>query len=117
MREMKGINIALKIMKTKRNLFKNYMKVARELKVAFSEVLGEDVKVIVFGSVVRGDSTPLSDLDVLVVSRKADCVRYSDVVDAVEEKIGEMLGVEIHFVTPDVFEKWYRKFLDVFVEV
>ncbi len=114
---MNGTNLTYEITKLKKNLFKNYMEFARKLKVAFSEVLDDDVKVVVFGSVVRGDFTPLSDLDVLVISKKADDVRYGEVVEAVEDKIGKMIGVEIHLVTPEVFEKWYKGFLNAFVEI
>ena len=39
-------------------------------------------------------------------------------MERVEEKLGERLvGVEFHLVTPEVFEGWYRKFLDVCEEV
>ena len=30
---------------------------------------------------------------------------------------GSLLGIEIHLVAPEVFEKWYKKFLDVYEEV
>jgi len=78
--------------------------------------LGDKVKVVVFGSVVRGDYTPLSDLDILVISKKADKVRYGEVMERVEEKVGELIGVEVHLVTPEIFERWYKKFIDVYEE-
>lgn len=87
-----------------------------KLKKAFEEILGDEVKVVVFGSVVRGDYTPLSDLDILVISKKADKVRYGEVMEKVEEKVGELIGVEVHLVTPEIFEKWYKKFIDVYEE-
>ncbi|ADC65393.1 DNA polymerase beta domain protein region [Ferroglobus placidus DSM 10642] len=114
---MKGIDIALKIAEKKRKIFENYRELAVKLKKAFREVLeDDDVRVIVFGSVVRGDYSILSDLDVLVVSEKADKVRYGEVLEEVERIVGQLVGVEIHLVTPEVFEKWYRKFIDSYEE-
>ncbi len=113
---MRGVEIALEIAERKRKLFKNYRGLTMKLKKAFEEILGDEVKVVVFGSVVRGDYTPLSDLDILVISKKADKVRYGEVMEKVEEKVGELIGVEVHLVTPEIFEKWYKKFIDVYEE-
>ena len=113
---MRGVEIALEIAERKRKLFKNYRELAMKLKKAFEEILGDKVKLVVFGSVVRGDYTPLSDLDILVISKKADKVRYGEVMERVEEKVGELIGVEVHLVTPEIFERWYKKFIDVYEE-
>ncbi len=114
---MKGVEIAAEIAELKRRIFENYREVAARLKRAFSEVLGDDVRVIVFGSVVRGDFTPLSDLDVLVISERTGSVRYGEIIEKVEEKVGDLVGVEVHLVSPEVFERWYRKFLDAYIEI
>jgi predicted nucleotidyltransferase len=116
---MRFSTVLLRIVQRKEEIFRNYREYGRRLKEAFREVLGDGgVRVIIFGSVVRGNYSPLSDLDVLVVSRRAGEVRYGEAVERVEEKLGERLvGVEFHLVTPEVFEGWYRKFLDVYEEV
>jgi len=116
---MKPSTILLKIAERKGRIFRNYREYGRRLKEAFREVLGDEgVRVILFGSVVRGDCSPWSDLDVLVVSRRAGEVKYGDTVERVEERLGERLvGVEFHLVTPEVFEGWYKKFLDVYEEI
>ena len=76
------------------------------------------MRILVFGSVVRGNHSSLGDLDVLMVSRRAGEVRYGEAVERVERRLGERLvGVEFHLVTPEVFEGWYRKFLDVYEEI
>jgi len=81
----------------------------RNKEVCKKEVRG-DIEVIVFGSVVRGDYTVgLSDIDVLVVSRKFKNrdVKY--------EILGELLlkyggTFEFHLVTPKE-KKLYLKFI------
>ena len=116
---MKPSTVLLRIAKTKEKIFKNYKQYGRKLKEAFMEILGDkEVRVIVFGSVVKGKYSPWSDLDVLVVSKKAAEVRYGQVIEEVEDRLGERLvGVEFHLVTPEVFEEWYKKFLDAYEEI
>jgi len=64
---MRFSTVLLRIVRRKEEIFREY---GRMLKEAFREVLGDGgVRVIIFGSVVRGNYSPLSDLDVLVVSR------------------------------------------------
>ena len=111
---MKGVNIAIKIAKRKKRLFENYEKIGREMKKVLEKILGE-VRVIIFGSVVKGDYTPLSDLDILIVTEKN--VNYGELIEKIEEELGDLTGVEIHLVTPEVFERWYKKFLNAYVEV
>ena len=116
---MRFSTVLLRIVQEKERIFRNYREYGRRLKEAFREVLGDEgVRILVFGSVVRGNYSPLSDLDVLVVSRRAGEVRYGEAVERVERRLGERLvGVEFHLVTPEVFEGWYRKFLDVYEEI
>ncbi len=116
---MKGIDIALEIFKRKNFVFKNYRKIAEKIKKAAKEILrDENVRVIVFGSVVRKTQNPLSDLDVLIVSKKAEKVNYGKVVSKIKKEIGKnLIGIEFHLVTPSIFENWYKRFIDKYEEV
>lgn len=114
---MKGVEIAKSLWERKVQVFGNYREVAKKLKkVAVEITRDENLRVIVFGSVVRGDYTPLSDLDILIVSEKASEIPYGVFVSKIEEKM-DLFGVEIHFATPELFENRYKRFLDVFEEV
>ncbi len=75
-------------------------------------------RVLLFGSVVKGDIRPDSDIDVLVVTGLAksvdDRIRLRIMI---AKEIGEYTPFEIHIVTPEEYEKWYKKFINKFIEV
>ncbi|MEM5828003.1 MAG: nucleotidyltransferase domain-containing protein [Candidatus Aenigmatarchaeota archaeon] len=114
-----GIEIALDIAKKKKEVFKNYKKIAKELKEAFKKVLrDENVRLIVFGSVAKKKHSIHSDIDVLVISKNANKFRYGEIIKKVERILGkELIFFEIHLVTPEIFENWYKKFLDYYEEI
>ncbi|MFN4228166.1 MAG: nucleotidyltransferase domain-containing protein [Candidatus Ratteibacteria bacterium] len=61
------IQILKELAKEKEKYFKNYIEFTREIKNKAEKILGK-VKVLVFGSVVKGTYNPLSDIDVLIIS-------------------------------------------------
>lgn len=74
-----------------------------------------DCKIIVFGSVVKNEYSVNSDIDVLIIRREHG---------GNDEKIrAEVLGilpeapVELHFATQEQFNRWYKRFIDVHVEL
>ena len=90
------------------------------------EVLGElkeeverlvpGARVYLFGSYARGEGTAASDVDVLVVVEERDYSRADEIKVALRRRF---LGypLEVHVVTGEQYERWYRRFLDVVVEV
>lgn len=80
-------------------------------------LLGE-ARVLAFGSVVRGDWCVESDVDVLIVSPGVP----EDAVERVKMKMRlmELLEVhaplELHLASPEEFEHWYKRFIDVYEE-
>ncbi|MEM5811929.1 MAG: nucleotidyltransferase domain-containing protein [Candidatus Aenigmatarchaeota archaeon] len=116
---MKGIDIALEIAERKRKLFKNYKEIARKIKESAKKVLKDDeARVIIFGSVIKGKQTPLSDLDILIITEKANKIDYGKTVTEIKERVKkDLIGVEFHIVTKEVFENWYKRFLDKYEEV
>ncbi|MFQ1020475.1 nucleotidyltransferase domain-containing protein [Tardisphaera saccharovorans] len=100
-------------MSNKLSVLKNYLtyaKRAKEIALAYDP----SVKVLVFGSVVRGDYTGASDIDLLVISEKEE-LRYS-MEASIREGVPEA-PLEVHFATPQQYRTWYSRFIDVFVEV
>nr|KJR72789.1 MAG: DNA polymerase subunit beta [Thermoproteus sp. AZ2] len=84
-----------------------------------AELLGE-VRVVVFGSVARGDWAPDSDIDVLVISPAApdDAWERAAVASALREAAGEAAPLlELHIVKPEQYLNWYKRFIDVEVVV
>jgi len=87
--------------------FKNYLEVAKRVKNIVHR-FDPSAKVYVFGSVVKGEYTALSDIDILVVTSKLK-LKY-DIIVAVYSEVNA--PVELHVTTPAVFEKWYLKFIE-----
>ncbi|MEM3403446.1 MAG: nucleotidyltransferase domain-containing protein [Nitrososphaeria archaeon] len=72
-------------------------------------------RVYVFGSVVKGESTATSDIDIMVVTGVIE--RKYEMMVKVYKSVEE--PVELHIVTDDMLEKWYRRFIpaEEFIEV
>ncbi len=83
------------------------------------ELLGV-VRVVVFGSVARGDWSADSDIDVLIISPNApeDPWERARIVVALREAASEAASLlELHIVTPEQYLRWYKKFIDVEIEI
>lgn len=77
-----------------------------------------DCRTILFGSYARGTARPDSDVDILLVSKLAgDPWTRAKIFVKILEGLDPEHPFEIHIVTPEEYEKWYKKFIDVYVEV
>jgi len=92
-----------------RRELKKYLNV---IKAIAKEYFGPDVKVYLFGSVLRGDYGPQSDIDVAVVLAERPPVEERM---AFRSKLREELGLfhpfEIHIVGEAEWRGWYGRFL------
>ncbi len=80
----------------------------------------EDARVLVFGSVARGDWSIDSDVDVLVISEAVpeDPLERARISVAVKEALDDPAApIELHLATPRQYVEWYSRFIDVAVEV
>ncbi|BBG24800.1 nucleotidyltransferase domain-containing protein [Sulfuracidifex tepidarius] len=75
-------------------------------------------RVFLFGSVARGNFKPDSDIDVLVISDILGNSTESKVetIEEIMEKIKNNF-FEIHVISSKEYEIWYKKFIDVMIEV
>ena len=87
-------------------LISNYLEVVKKIKEIVRR-LDPHARVYVFGSVVKGEYTGASDIDVLVIISKKD-LKYKIMVEAY--KCTEA-PIELHVVTEEEFRNWYRRFL------
>lgn len=111
--------IKKEIWEEKEKYFKNYRAYCQILKEKAEEFIGES-KIIVFGSFVRGEFTPNSDIDVLIIS--------DNLPESVEEKVkikvllksslGHLNPFQLHLVTKKEFEDYYKPFIkEDYVEI
>lgn len=104
------MDLLLDMAKERAEKFSRWREYVNEIKRFVDKKLGEDVEVIVFGSVARGDYTVgLSDIDILIVSWKFKNhdVKY-EILGELVLKYGGIF--EFHLVTPEE-KKFYLKFI------
>lgn len=90
--------------------FEDYLNFARKLRNAFTKRL-KNVEVYIFGSVLeKKHSVYHSDIDLLVVS--PDTPHYASdralIKRGVFEEVGFSDPFEVHLVTPEEYEGWYK---------
>ncbi len=95
-------------------IFRNYKDYAKIVKKIAEEILG-DVKVYVFGSVVRGDYHPiLSDIDIAIITNCSDIEKHLKLKAKVARLFEDIF--EIHVLSEKEW-KLYRRFIDKFIEI
>lgn len=108
------ISISKKIWEERKKYFENYLEYGEKIKRIARDVLGDDVKVLIFGSVVRGDWNANSDIDVLIVSEKLSS-NWEDnrwVRTHIKRSIGPLSPFQIHLASVEEYESWWKRFLE-----
>jgi predicted nucleotidyltransferase len=82
----------------------------KKIKEFFVENL-EDVKLYVFGSFVRGELGPNSDIDILVVSPRISIHERGKLLADLDDLIGAPNPFEFHLINPELYEEWYSHFI------
>ena len=96
---------------------KNYLFWAKEIKKEAEKILG-GVKVLLFGSIIRGEAEPGSDIDILIISPKLKTPNQKSKIRVkIFEKIGFGSPFEIHLITPEEYQGWYQNFIKEKVEI
>jgi predicted nucleotidyltransferase len=91
----------------------------RYLRLIKGVVLRHDpsAKVFLFASYAEGTARPDSDVDVLIISDVLGkgLLSAAEAVDRITAELGVKGVFEIHVATRELFEKWYRNFIDVLI--
>ena len=104
------VDLLLEIKKKNEKYFKNPKKYAKIIKKKAKEILGE-VEVYLFGSIVRGDFGPDSDIDVLVVSENLNKEKIGEIKAQILRQIDFFAPFQIHLITKEEYENWYKNFI------
>ena len=72
-----------------------------------------DVKVIIFGSIIRNEYTPDSDIDILIISKNLpeDIEKRAEIRTGIKSTLDSFSPFQIHLATPEKFENWYKNFI------
>ncbi len=90
--------------------YKEPLKYARKIKTRAEELLGK-VEVYLFGSIVKGNYTIGSDIDILVVAEEVSNEERGKIRSELLKTVGFFSPFEIHLVNKKIFEVWYKKFI------
>ncbi len=97
------------------NYLHRYKEIAKIVKVRALEYF-PDAKVLVFGSVIKGEVTANSDIDLLIIIDKRDYAKEAEFrADIIKEMFD--IPVEIHFASREQFKDWYERFINAYEEV
>uniref|UniRef100_A0A7V5XHX1 Nucleotidyltransferase domain-containing protein n=1 Tax=Thermodesulfobacterium geofontis TaxID=1295609 RepID=A0A7V5XHX1_9BACT len=109
----KLILIYKKFWEEKKEYFENYLEWGKKIKEIACELLGEDVRVIIFGSIVKGEWTPVSDIDVLILSDRFSKSWEENrwIRTEIKKRIGPISPFQIHLATPEEFKTWWGNFI------
>jgi len=114
------IQINKKILEEKRKYFENYLFYANKIKEKAKKLLKDDVKVLIFGSIVKGNWGPNSDIDILIISNKLskNWIENRHIRTEIKKEIGPFSPFQIHLARPEEFENWWKNFIkENFIEV
>jgi predicted nucleotidyltransferase len=117
------IKILIEQQKRQKKYFDNYVSYAIQIKkIALSRIADKEARLIVLGSVVRGNSLPgKSYIDILIISDKISLASswQSQMRTGILKDLGDFFApFEIHFATKDLYNSWYRRFIGQdFVEI
>ncbi len=119
---MSLMDIHKRIVKEEEKYFKDFRLYAVMIRDIASRLLGDDdLEVIVFGSVVKNRAIPgVSDIDILIVSSKFPLKPrlQAELRVKILRELGDLLApFEIHFATPEIYRKWYKKMIDKFIVI
>jgi len=111
------IDLLIEDAEERKRFFEDFLRYAEKVKEVVRR-RDPNARIIVFGSVVRGDVRPDSDIDLLIIT---------DIAEKLDERIrlrmeimrilGEGSPFEIHIITAEEYENWYRKFIDQTLEL
>ncbi len=113
------VQILKEIWKEKKEYFENYKFYCQKIKEEAEKTLGS-VEVLVFGSIVKGNFTPQSDIDVLIISKNLpeNDQERSQIRTKIKSKINSFSPFQIHLATPKEYQNWYQKFIkDDFIKI
>ncbi|MFG1503172.1 MAG: nucleotidyltransferase domain-containing protein [Cuniculiplasma divulgatum] len=97
---------------TRLSKLRNYQEVLKQLKILVRGI-DPEARIIFFGSVLRGDYTASSDIDIIVIP--SDMAFKDKITLAVWRSLDA--PVELHIITKEQFDEWYLRFIDMYKEI
>jgi predicted nucleotidyltransferase len=116
---MRYFDLLLKRAKERENYLKNidyYLKIIKDF---FIKKFGEETKLYIFGSFLRDDFGPNSDIDILVI-KKGEPLFVKDkstILVELKRLIGFVNPFELHIISEEEYKDWYSHFIKEKIEI
>lgn len=106
------VEILKEVFKEKRTYFENYKFYCQNIKREAEDIL-KDVRVLIFGSIIKGAFTPTSDVDVLIISKTLpeDQEERDKIRTKIKSAVNPFSPFQIHLVSHKDYQTWYQKFI------
>lgn len=109
-KDISELDLLIDWRKKQEKYFKNYTHYTKLIKREAENLLGE-VRVYVFGSILKKDEVP-QDIDVLIISSQLKTSQQKSEIRAkIRKKIGFFTPFEIHLISPQEYKDWYQFFI------
>jgi len=108
-------NTVIEIARERRKYFDNPAYYARLIK----DLLGfKDLEVLLFGSVVEGQCTMASDIDLVIISDEipSGLDERAKLLNRINDALGQYHPFELHLITTKEFQ-WYKRFIKTAIKI
>jgi predicted nucleotidyltransferase len=108
-------NTVIEIARERKKYFENPAYYARLIK----DLLGfKNLEVLLFGSVVEGQCTMASDIDLLIISDEIPqgLDERAKLLNRINDALGPLHPFEVHLITTKEFE-WYKRFIKTYIKI
>jgi predicted nucleotidyltransferase len=101
----------------RKEILNNAREYVKKIKEICLNDIDKDCRVILFGSVAKGNFRVDSDIDVLIITEKAKSEWDRAMISSkIKERLGFGDPLELHVISKKEYDEWYKRFLDVFEE-
>jgi len=98
-------------------ILKNAREYVKRIKEICVNEIDKNCRVILFGSVVKGNYRIDSDIDVLIILPKIkDIFERAEIAAKIYKKLGIEDPIELHIISEEEYKNWYSKFIDKYEE-
>jgi len=109
--------LQLQTLKEWQKYYKNPQAYARKIKT-ITRQYDPKARVILFGSTIKGTAKPDSDIDLLIITKLANNTNNRIKLRVeIAKQIDDNTPFQIHIITPQEYNNWYKKFINKHIEI
>lgn len=112
----KKFDIYIDLGRKRLQYLKKYKDIAKQVKEIVLRFCS-NAEIYVFGSVLNGEFTAASDIDILIVCDNLNSEEKYRLTAEIHKHMNFDAPIEVHFATKNEFSKWYSKFLDKYEKI